>query len=217
MSIGCFAEVINEVGQPAGDAFLDTLLPILKEGVADSMESVRRNSAYCFGILCVKSPAKVTPICLQILQCLYPLCIRSSAEVLSDVGGADIDNALAAVSRMILSCQGVPLAQVLPVLFNALPIRSDFGEGQTVYQGISYLIFNNEPSIHNCLPQVLGLLTDTLRSDSRYNDETKVISIQTIKHLASTKHDVMVSALETIESVEKRQEIMEIIQHAVNS
>lgn len=217
MAIGCFAEVINEVGQSAVDTYLDTILPVIKEGVADSMESVRRNSAYCFGMLCLRSPSKVNPICLQILQCLYPLCIRSSNEVLSDTGGADIDNALAAVSRMIISCQGVPLAQVLPVLLNALPIRSDFGEGQTVYQGISFLLLNNEPSIYNLLTQVIILLTDTLRPNSRYNDETKVIAIQTIKHLASEKSDIMMSALESIESLEKKQEIMEIIQHAVNS
>lgn len=217
MSIGCFAEVINEVGQIAGDTYIDTLLPILKEGVADSMESVRRNSAYCFGMLCIRSPNKVTPICLQILQCLYPLCIRKSDEILSDVGGADIDNALAAVSRMIISCQGVPLAQVLPVLFNALPIRSDFGEGQTVYQGISHLLLNNEPTIYNLLPQVLTLLTDTLVQHSKYNEETKVISIQTLKYLASEKHNVMMSALESIQSPEKRNEVLEIIQHAVNA
>jgi importin-4 len=216
MAIGCFGEVINEVGEVAGDKFAETLFPILRDGVADSMESVRRNAAFCLGILCQRSPTKMTPSCLQVLQWLYPLCVRSTADVVTDVGGADSDNALGAVARMMMSCQGVPLAQVLPVMFNALPLRADLGEGQTVYEAMSFLLRRGDESIYSLLPQVLVLLADVLKEESRYNDLTKVIAIQTIKYLASEKHEMMVGALGHVPG-DQQTGVMVIIERAVQS
>jgi importin-4 len=218
MAIGCFGEVINEVGQVAGDKFADMLLPILRDGVADSMESVRRNASYSLGILCQRSPAKMSSsgACLQVLQWLYPLCVRSTEEVLTDVGGADSDNALGAVSRMIMSCEGVPLAQVLPVLLNALPIRSDFGEGQTVYDCLTWLLRRDDETIYSLLPQVLVLLTDVLKEDSRYNDLTKVCVIQTIKYLGSEKHEMMVAAMGHVPG-EQQPTVIGIVERAMQS
>lgn len=216
MAIGCFGEVINEVGRAAGDKYADMLLPIIKDGVADDMESVRRNSAYCLGIMCQRSPEKMSASVLQVLQWLYPLCVRPTDEILTDVGGADSDNALGAVSRMIMNCPGVPLGQVLPVMFNALPLRSDFGEGQTVYECFSHLLRNNDEAIYTLLPRVLVLLTDALKEDSRYNDVTKVLVIHTIKFLASEKHDIMVEAMGHIPG-DQQPQVMSIIERAIHS
>jgi importin-4 len=216
MAIGCFGEVINEVGQIAGDKFADMLLPILRDGVADSMESVRRNASYALGVLCQRSPVKMSASCLQVLQWLYPLCIRSTDVVLTDVGGADSDNALGAVARMIMNCEGVPLAQVIPVLLNAMPIRSDFGEGQTVYDCITWLLRRDEETIYSLIPQVLVLLTDVLKDDSRYNDLTKVCVIQTIKFLGSEKHDVMVAAMGHVPA-DQQPTVIGIVERAMQS
>jgi hypothetical protein len=69
MAIGCFAEVIERIGSSAVKyvgmgyvcsifvnikiklSILETLLPIIEEGLRDNMESIRRNSAYCLGQL----------------------------------------------------------------------------------------------------------------------------------------------------------------------
>lgn len=215
MAIGCFAEVVNEVGQVAGDKYADVLLPILREGLGDSMESVRRNASYGVGILCQRSPQKVGSSCLQMLQWLHPLCVRPSDEILSDVGGADSDNALAAVSRMIMNCQGIPLGQVLPVLLNALPIRSDFGEGQTIFQCLAQLLHSSEPTVCSFLPQVVLIMSDSLKEDSRYNSETKVIAIQTFKFLAQEKRDMLMAAIDHITT--NPLEVRQIVENAVNS
>lgn len=48
MAIGCYAEVLYEFG-PASMKYVDTIMPLIKLGLVDQMESVRRNSAYCVG------------------------------------------------------------------------------------------------------------------------------------------------------------------------
>lgn len=51
---------------------------------------------------------------LQMLQWLHPLCLRKDSQKgRSDAGGADVDNALSAVAKMIkVAPQRVPIAQV---------------------------------------------------------------------------------------------------------
>lgn len=46
--IGCYGEVIHEIGAPS-IKYANVLLPLLQAGLADSMEPVRRNSAFCLG------------------------------------------------------------------------------------------------------------------------------------------------------------------------
>jgi importin-4 len=212
MAIGCFAEVINEVGQVAGNKFAEALLPILRDGVADSMESVRRNSAYFLGILCLRSPAVMTPSCFQVMQWLYPLCLRT----ISHAGGADSDNALGAIARMVVSCEGVPLGQVLPVMFNALPLREDFSEGPTVCEAIFFLLRRGDEAIYALLPQVLLMVSDVLKEESRYNDLTKVMAAQIIKFLASERHDLMVGALGHITG-DQHTSVMMIIERTLRA
>jgi hypothetical protein len=48
MVIGCFAEVVHELGAPS-IKYAGVLLPLIQAGLADPMEPVRRNSAFCLG------------------------------------------------------------------------------------------------------------------------------------------------------------------------
>eukprot|EP00602_Paraphysomonas_sp_CaronLab_P003188 CAMPEP_0185039098 /NCGR_PEP_ID=MMETSP1103-20130426/35595_1 /TAXON_ID=36769 /ORGANISM="Paraphysomonas bandaiensis, Strain Caron Lab Isolate" /LENGTH=964 /DNA_ID=CAMNT_0027577857 /DNA_START=417 /DNA_END=3311 /DNA_ORIENTATION=- len=188
MAIGCFAEVVSAVGPSAGAMYAETLLPVVRAGVADSMENVRRNSAYALGVLCENAMDQLSPSILQILQWIYPLCVRESTEVVSDVGGADIDNALAAVARMIMAApSAVPLGQVLPVLISALPLRSDFGEGLSIYTCLAGLVKDQNPDALSLLPRILVAFAQALEDGSQYTDETKVIVISCIKYLSSNE------------------------------
>ena len=175
MVIGCFAEVVGELGS-VSVKYADGLLPVIKAGLADEMEGVRRNSAYCVGTLVEATETALSPHVLPLLQCLHPLCIRPAHQQGSDMGGADVDNAIAAVARIIKAMPTVaPIAQVLPVLVANLPFRVDFEECEHVYGMLAGLIQQNDPTIlHSLLPQVLTLFADTL-SSSKYNDASKAV------------------------------------------
>ena len=129
MVIGCYAEVMKEIG-PSAAHYADAILPIVQVGLTDSMEAVRRNSAYCVGALAEIVPAEQLEAHIpQLLQWLHPLCIRDTDEVMTDMGGADVDNALSSVARMMNKCiSAIPLQHVLPVLLTAMPLRSDYDE-----------------------------------------------------------------------------------------
>ncbi|MGB4191691.1 MAG: hypothetical protein WBJ81_04000, partial [Rickettsiales bacterium] len=90
MAIGCYAEVIAEIGT-ASLKYVDLLMPMIQAGLADSMEGVRRNSAFCIGTLVQSTGTALVPHFMSLLQWLHPVCLRKDARKTSDTGGADVD------------------------------------------------------------------------------------------------------------------------------
>jgi hypothetical protein len=114
MAIGCYGEVFAEIGANATLQFAEVILPVVQRGCADIMESVRRNSAFCLGIIVETTGTALSGHFLQMLQWLHPMCLRKDSQKgKSDAGGADVDNALSAVAKMIrVSPDLIPLTQV---------------------------------------------------------------------------------------------------------
>ena len=187
MAVGCYAEVLLEFG-PSALKYVDTLMPLIKIGLADQMESVRRNSAYCVGVLVQATGLALAPHFMSILQALYPLCTRSADKMASDTGGADVDNALSSVARIINIGKAalIPLAQVLPVMLSALPLRSDTSEGPNIYGCLIDLVLSGDPSAIALLPQILSAFSQTLTQDSNAVTEVKERVTLCLKELAST-------------------------------
>jgi hypothetical protein len=160
-------------------------MPFIQSGLLDPMEGVRRNSAYCIGTMVQAIKAPMIPHYQTFLMWLSPLCTRSADKAASDAGGADIDNALSAVARMIdVSRESVPLPSVLPVMLSAMPLRADFGEGENIFKVISSLITSKEPTTLSMLPLVLVQLGHTLEPDSKANDETKALTKSCLQHIS---------------------------------
>lgn len=175
MAIGCFAEVFQEIGPPCSK-YVETIIPIIQRGLTDSMESVRRNSAYCIGTLVTNCGATLTPHYITILQWLHPLCIRQNTQVSADIGGADIDNAISTVSRMIqVSIDSVPLAHILPVMLSSLPLRSDHEEGVNVYTTLIGLLSSNNQVALSMKNQLLECFRQVVTSESLANNATKTL------------------------------------------
>jgi len=188
MAIGCYAEVLGELGAEAVK-YTDAIMPILQKGLSDKMEGVRRNSAFCVGNLVEATGTTLQQYFLPMLQWLHPLCIRPEGQNSSDVGGADVDNALSAVARMIKAGPSfIPVNQVLPVLLQALPLRGDTSEGPQVYQCLATLVRQNEPTAVAMVPQILNACFEVLSKDSTAIDETKVICSALIKSIATSSH-----------------------------
>ena len=215
MAIGCFAEVMDEIDDKAC-AYVDTLIPILQTGLSDPMEAVRRNCAFCIGVLSQNAAKVMVPNYLQVLQWIYPLCIRPAHQEQTDVGGADIDNALSAVARMINPAPDViPLAQVFPVMLAALPLRADHLEGAIIYGCFNKLLVAGNQAALSILPQFLNVFAQVLReSDCAELAESKSAIINSLKCLASSPHQsVLGGALGELQDATYRA----IIEQAINN
>ena len=200
MAIGCFAEVVAELGTNA-EKYIQTALPVISAGLSDDMEGVRRNSAYFLAAL-IESTGKVLgPHFLHILQMLYPLCNRKDSQQAFDCGGADIDNALSAVAKMIkVAPELLPLNQVLPVLLAALPLRADNSEGPSVYGTLAMLLQTQNPVAYENFQAIIVAFGQVLIPDSKAVDETKGIVVSCLKALASdsTHSNALVNTLNSI-------------------
>jgi hypothetical protein len=213
MAIGCYAEVIAEIGA-ASLKYVDLLMPMIQTGLADSMEGVRRNSAFCVGTLVQSTGTALVPHFMSILQWLHPVCMRKDTRKTSDTGGADVDNALAAVCRLIhASASSVPLQHVLPVLLAALPLREDTSEGPCIYQCLATLLHTNEPTAVSMVPQLVAAFGETLTKQSTATTDTKAVSATTLKHLLSSPQyqPVVMAYMGQVSSEEDRQAIQEAI------
>jgi hypothetical protein len=215
MVIGCFAEVMKEIGPDAAQ-YAESILPIVQVGLTDTMEAVRRNSAYCVGVIAeVVPPEMLEPHIPQLLQWLHPLCIRDTDEVMTDMGGADVDNALSSVARMIKSCMSsIPLQHVLPVMLAAMPLRSDYNESIFIYDVLAQLIQENEPNTLSMMPQILTVFAQAISAESKYQDDVKALVISCLKSMSlSSQHQEIVTS--AMEQLSDQPAVIELIEAAI--
>lgn len=213
MAIGCYAEVIAEIGT-SSLKYVDLLMPMIQAGLADSMEGVRRNSAFCVGTLVQSTGTALVPHFLNMLQWLHPVCLRKDARKTSDTGGADVDNALAAVARLITAApSAVPLAHVLPVVLAALPLREDTSEGPIIYQCFAQLLHTNDATAVSMVSQLVASFGETLTKASTAVDETKAVSVAILKHLIGSAQyqPVVMAYLAQVADAEDRQTIQQAL------
>lgn len=213
MAIGCYAEVIAEIG-PAAGKYVEMLMPMIQAGLADSMEGVRRNSAFCVGTLVQSTGVAMAPFFMTLLQWMHPVCLRKDSRKTSDTGGADVDNALASVCRMInVSAEHVPLAQVLPVVLSSLPLREDVSEGPIIYQCLATLLHTNEPTAMSMLPQLVATFGETLCKGSSANEQTKLVCKEILKHCVNSSQlqGTVMSYLSQLPNQEDQQTIQQMI------
>ena len=217
MAIGCYAEVLLEFG-PAALKYVDSLMPFIKVGLADEMESVRRNSAYCIGVLVQATGLALAPHFMSILQSLYPLCTRAADKMASDTGGADVDNALSSVARIINTGGAalIPLAQVLPVMLAALPLRSDTSEGPNIYGCLIDLVMNGDPTSISLLPLILNKFGEVLLADSNAVAEVKERVILCLRAQATGSRELQCTFHVALEQVTDPA-IRASIQNAINT
>lgn len=186
MAVGCYGEVFDEIGV-ASLKYVDAILPVIQVSLSDPVENVRRNAAYCVGTLVEKTERALTPHFLHILQWLHPICIRNEKQKTDYVGGADVDNAIAAVARMIYSApDAVPISHVLPILVNSLPLRNDLNEGSVVFGCLLKLIQNNDATALSMLPQLLVAFGENVKPGSKAEDDTKVVVSEAFKFFAAS-------------------------------
>lgn len=172
MSIGCLSEIAQELEGSIRDFWYSVFFPAVISGLEDPDDNVKRNAAFCAGVCCEHLKEHVANDYPAILQKLGPLFTLDSAT--SDVVAACVDNAAAAVSRMIMACPTqVPLEQVLPVFLRVLPLQTDMTENVTVYSCLIGLVQMRHPDILANAAEVHRIFIEACLPDSKVDDEMK--------------------------------------------
>ncbi|KAG8924491.1 hypothetical protein FRC02_010395, partial [Tulasnella sp. 418] len=143
-AIGTIGEIIT--GMKGGiTQFTEPVLELTFVALSDEDPEVRSNAAFACGVLIENSDQDVSAQYMHLLGALRPLF-----DVTPNSSQAEMharDNAAGAVSRMIVkNSAALPLEQILPVLFGALPLKNDYLENTPLYRAIFHL-FQTNPQI----------------------------------------------------------------------
>ena len=171
MAVGCLSEICEELGQATAPHWKNVFLPVILQLLADEDHSVKRNAAYCAGTACEnlkEFAAADYPALLQGLGPLFSLDTNSDVDAVQ----ACVDNSAAAVARMIMAQpHQVPLAEVLPVFFRVLPLKSDMSENPTIYKCVIGIM--QHPEAAKLKPEIVRIFREATSANSRVDDETK--------------------------------------------
>jgi hypothetical protein len=143
-AIGSLAEIVNGM-EGAVTPFTESLFPLFLTALADPEPEVQSNAAFAMGALLAHTQADLSSQYLTVLGALHPLF------GLPDDGQGKHenakDNACGAVARMLVkNLAAIPVEQVLPVFFGALPLRRDYAESESVVRPLSPLLLPFEPN-----------------------------------------------------------------------
>ncbi|OAV92267.1 hypothetical protein PTTG_27677 [Puccinia triticina 1-1 BBBD Race 1] len=195
-AIGSLAEVINGLGAAVGP-FTEQLLPLGLKATKDDDVEVRSNAAFFLGSLAFWTPLDLSSHYMTILESLQPLFIVNDDPAREKSERAK-DNAAGAVARLILKNKAaLPLDQVLPVFFEALPLKQDFAEASKCFDALFELIHAAHPLVQTHFDHILNVFSHALQnSGPAVPDEKAVVPPETrdqlvglLRHLHSQVPD----------------------------
>ncbi|KAH8081339.1 ARM repeat-containing protein [Cristinia sonorae] len=151
-AIGTLAEIIAGM-KGAITPFSETLLELFYRALSDPDPEVQTNACFAAGLLIEHSETDLSAQYLHLLSALRPIF-----NIPQDAPAPRLnarDNAVGAVARLIKrNVAALPLDQVLPVFFEAMPLKNDYLENRPAF-GAIFLLFNTQP-------QVLGAYLERL-------------------------------------------------------
>ncbi|KAL2168429.1 hypothetical protein VTG60DRAFT_7290 [Thermothelomyces hinnuleus] len=177
-AVGVIAECAANM-EAAVTPYTEKLLKLLLKRLSDTDPETKSNAAYATGQLILNSTDSNTylPHYNTILQKLEPMLHLNEARLK--------DNAAGCISRMTMAHPDrIPLGQVLPALVDLLPLKEDYEENSPVYECISKLYENNEPTIQQLTPKLIPVFEAVLSPPTeQLDDETREIVRKTVYHL----------------------------------
>ncbi|CAG8960023.1 hypothetical protein HYFRA_00013211 [Hymenoscyphus fraxineus] len=167
-AIGVIAECTATMG-PGVSQFTEPLLKLLLHRLTDEDIETKSNAAYAIGLLVFHSTESnlYLPAFKEILTKLEPLLQTQVARTL--------DNASGCVCRMIMAHQDqVPVAEILPIIVDLLPLKEDYEENKPIYECITGLYDHQDPTVMNLTPKLLPVFAAVLDEPSeQLEDETR--------------------------------------------
>ncbi|KAI0168914.1 ARM repeat-containing protein [Hypoxylon sp. FL1284] len=155
-AVGVVAECVAYMGS-AVTPYTSTLLRPLLHRLSDEDKETKSNAAYATGQLMYHSEDAGTylPAYNEVLGKLEPLLQIKDARLQ--------DNAAGCVCRMILAHPDqVPIADVLPVLADLLPLKEDYEENKPVYGCLHKLYTLSNPTVQELTPKLLNVFQQVL-------------------------------------------------------
>lgn len=184
MAIGCIGEVAEEMeGKIA--PYLDKIFPVVLNGLGDSAVQIRRNSAFCIGVLFDVSGVspEMYPVCLAALEPLFKIDGANPKDV--EHVQACKDNACSALSRMIKRGNNhMQMEKVIPLFLRGLPLHSDYLECKNVYPCLVQLFQSHTAIIMNHLDAVINVISLVL-IDSNVEKEFHLMLRDLLKTLVT--------------------------------
>jgi len=172
MAMGCLGEIAQELEGAIAEHWQSVFLPAILAGLADEDDNVKRNAAFAAGVCCEGLGDRITSYYPQLLLAISPLFQVDAAK--GDYSAACIDNAAAAVCRMIMTSPGhVPLSQVLPVILRSLPLKNDMTENETVYTCLLTLLKMNQPDALANKAELRRVVQEACADASKVDDGLK--------------------------------------------
>lgn len=177
-AIGVIAECTSNMGAGVTE-FTEPLLKLLLHRLTDEDNETKSNAAYAIGLLIFHSTDSATylPAYKQILTKLEPLLHTQIARTL--------DNASGCVCRMIMAHQDqVPVADILPVLVDLLPLKEDYEENKPIYECITGLYEHQNATIMSLTPKLLPVFAAVLDEPTEQLDpETRNRIVAVVKFI----------------------------------
>lgn len=162
-SIGSLGEITVNMKR-AITPFTQDILAVLSHSIGDEDASVRSNSAFAAGVLIEHSDSDLTQHYLSLLTALQSYFAKNDDE--SDEAKTARDNACGCLARMIIKdANALPMDQVLPVLFSALPLERDYVEWTPVLLCMIKLIQTNNAAAMQHLDTILQLFRHVLSDE----------------------------------------------------
>ncbi|KAI7878296.1 ARM repeat-containing protein [Lichtheimia hyalospora FSU 10163] len=183
MAIGCLGECIRGV-KSAVTPHTERLLQLFVKGTGDEDQTVRSNSAYALGILVTYSQINLSSQYPTILTALHPLFHNQPLPNTTD-------NAAGAVARlMLVHPDAMPMEQVLPVLFSALPLKADYEENGPVFECLFQLFHSNNAFVLNHLSDLFKIFVHVLSDEEQLNSTTRAQLIELIRAIHTQSPDL---------------------------
>jgi len=177
MAIGTLGEIAAGI-KGTISPYTEEILKVLMAGLKDENNEVNSNAAYSIGILCENTQLDISSYYPEILSSLSPLFNSTSLP-------QTIDNACGAVARLLLRYPNiVPIEQVLPTFFNALPLKSDYEENVPVVKFLQYLFETQNPFILSNKEGLTNLFQAMLSPpENQLNEESRAIVLKMAQSL----------------------------------
>ena len=204
--IGLLADTLKQMPSLAVK-YADSFAVLVERNLGSEDASLYRNTLYYLGVLCQAAPG-LSVHYGKFLQLLQPFFTNEFEP-------ATVDNAVAAVCRMILTCpQALPMETVLPVVFGKLPLKDDFDEYKTVVKTIVWL-FENGVNMDCYLEASVKILVEGVIVQTQDPDKYK-IDAETVARakavLGKLKDHPIFSAVGNALTPESQQLLVQILQ-----
>lgn len=167
--IGVLAETVQNMNETLITPHLQSLFTMFYQYLLDEDEEVRTNACFGMGVLCA--------VANQHLLGQYETILNRLSQVLiKETNRRMIDNICSCLCRMmVVSTKHVPLGQVLPVLFQHLPLREDFAEASSVFTCLNLLYEHHFTEIEPYLPKCIEMAASIIDNEHVLPDAVPVI------------------------------------------